>query len=276
MSLAEIHAAIPHRAAVSAARRDRRARRASGSSAARRFAADEYFYAGHYPGFPLTPGVLLCEAAMQAGAVLLVAATCEPAGEGGVPVATRMNDVRFKRMVKPGETIEIEVELNERLADAFFLKAKVTLRRQTGRAVRVRLHAGPAPSETTRIAAMDFLELAGKTVLVLGVANRKSVAWHVGQLARPRPGPKSIYSVRSPARQAGAGQTAARGRDSRLRRRASRADLRPARRVAAAHRPAGRAGPFDRVCRLRGRSGAVSRDAQGGVSCVRSTFPAIR
>ena len=36
-----------------------------------------------------------------------------------------MNDVRFKRPVRPGETIEIEVELTERLADAFFLRAKV-------------------------------------------------------------------------------------------------------------------------------------------------------
>ena len=44
-----------------------------------------------------------------------------------VPVATRMNEVRFKRMVVPGETILMEVELTERLADAFFLKAKVTV-----------------------------------------------------------------------------------------------------------------------------------------------------
>ena len=66
---------------------------------------------------------------MQAGAVLLAAnvpAAAGPAGDGRVPVATRMNDVRFKRMVKPGETIEIEVELVERLADAFFLVGKVT------------------------------------------------------------------------------------------------------------------------------------------------------
>ena len=44
-----------------------------------------------------------------------------------VPVATRINDVRFKRMVRPGEKIVMEVELVERLADAFFLKAKVTV-----------------------------------------------------------------------------------------------------------------------------------------------------
>src|SRR5437870_9554667 len=87
------------------------------------FSGDEFFFAGHYPQFPLVPGVLLCEAAMQAGAVLL--SSLVSATENVVPVATRMNDVRFKRAVRPGETIEIEVELTERLADAFFLRAKV-------------------------------------------------------------------------------------------------------------------------------------------------------
>lgn len=89
------------------------------------FDGDEWFFAGHYPGFPLVPGVLLCEAAMQCGAILL--ATHSTAAEGKVPVATRINNVRFKRMVRPGEKIVIEVELTERLADAYFLNAKVTV-----------------------------------------------------------------------------------------------------------------------------------------------------
>jgi 3-hydroxyacyl-[acyl-carrier-protein] dehydratase len=96
------------------------------------FSPDEPFYQGHYPGFPLTPGVLLCEAAMQAGAVL--ASQHIPPGATGVPVATRMNDVRFKRIVRPGETVTIEVRLVERLADAFFFEAK--LRVQDKLAVR--------------------------------------------------------------------------------------------------------------------------------------------
>ena len=89
------------------------------------FSGEEDFFAGHYPGYPLVPGVLLCEAAMQCGAILL---SRQMAGlEGKIPVATRMNDVRFKRMVRPGETIRIEVELVERLANAFFLNAKATV-----------------------------------------------------------------------------------------------------------------------------------------------------
>jgi 3-hydroxyacyl-[acyl-carrier-protein] dehydratase len=86
------------------------------------FRADEWFSQGHYPEFPLVPGVLLCEAAMQAGAVML---SKHARGEG-VPVAGRLNDVKFKRMIRPGDTILIETQLDERMGDAFFLSAKVT------------------------------------------------------------------------------------------------------------------------------------------------------
>jgi 3-hydroxyacyl-[acyl-carrier-protein] dehydratase len=89
------------------------------------FTGDEFWYQGHYPGQPLTPGVLLCEAAMQAGAVLL---SCR-AGElhGKMPVATRLNNVQFKKLVRPGDTVEIDVELTDQLANAFYLKARVTV-----------------------------------------------------------------------------------------------------------------------------------------------------
>jgi len=92
------------------------------------FPAGEPFYQGHYPKFPVTPGVLLVEAGMQAGAVLLSKHVTPDAN--AVPVAARINDVRFKRMVRPGEVIDIEVELVERMADAWFLKAKVSCGKQ--------------------------------------------------------------------------------------------------------------------------------------------------
>ena len=42
-------------------------------------------------------------------------------------MATRLNNVRLKRMVRPGDTLRMEVTLNEQLGDAFFLTAKVTV-----------------------------------------------------------------------------------------------------------------------------------------------------
>lgn len=86
------------------------------------FRSDEFFFQGHYPDYPLVPGVILCEAAMQAGAVLL---SKHVTGDG-VPVAGRLNDVKFKRMIRPGDTVLLDVTLDERMGDAFFLSAKVT------------------------------------------------------------------------------------------------------------------------------------------------------
>jgi 3-hydroxyacyl-[acyl-carrier-protein] dehydratase len=118
----EIESAIPHRPPFLFL--DEIVERSENRIVCRKtFQGDEFFYEGHYPGRPLTPGVILCEAAMQAGAVLL---SPRMAAKSGAPVATRIGDVRFKRIVRPGETIDIEVELIERLADAFYLKAKVT------------------------------------------------------------------------------------------------------------------------------------------------------
>lgn len=123
MSLEAIHAAIPHRPPFLLV--DEILQQEKNHIVCRKhFSGDEFWFAGHYPDFPLTPGVLLCEAGMQAGAILLAKFTDEGAG---VPVATRLSDVRFKRMVRPGDDIEIDVTLDERLADAFFLTANVSV-----------------------------------------------------------------------------------------------------------------------------------------------------
>jgi 3-hydroxyacyl-[acyl-carrier-protein] dehydratase len=123
MSVSEIYAAIPHRPPFLFV--DEIVERSQERIVCRKtFHDGDWFFAGHYPSFPITPGVILCEAAMQAGAILL--AQYEPPSADGVPVAARMNDVRFKRMVKPGETIEMEVDLTDRAGKAWYLTAKVT------------------------------------------------------------------------------------------------------------------------------------------------------
>ena len=98
-------------------------------------------FSGHYPNFPVFPGVLQLEAVMQAGAVLIAKiATMAP---GKVPVATRINNVQFRRMVRPGETLDIEVELTERVSNAFFLTGKVSV----GGQVSVRLEFACAAAD---------------------------------------------------------------------------------------------------------------------------------
>jgi 3-hydroxyacyl-[acyl-carrier-protein] dehydratase len=120
----EILAAIPHRPPMLLL--DEIVERGESRVVCRKtFRAEEFFFQGHYPDFPIVPGVILCEAAMQAGAVLLSAMI--PPGEKKVPVAGRLRDVKFKRMVRPGETILIEASLNERVQEAFFLSAKITV-----------------------------------------------------------------------------------------------------------------------------------------------------
>ncbi len=82
-------------------------------------------FRGHYPHFPVLPGVLQCEAVFQAGAVLI--AQFLSAGTDQVPVVTRQTNTQFRRLVRPGETLDIEVTLTERLAQAFYLKGKVSV-----------------------------------------------------------------------------------------------------------------------------------------------------
>ena len=101
--------------------------------AAYRFKEDEFFFQGHYPGRPLVPGVILCEAAMQAGAVYLaslygkeVAEMAENTGKKLMPVVGRIDEVKFKKIVGPGDVIETEVVMREKMARAYFLNAKIT------------------------------------------------------------------------------------------------------------------------------------------------------
>jgi 3-hydroxyacyl-[acyl-carrier-protein] dehydratase len=93
--------------------------------ATRRMDPEEAFFKGHYPGYPIMPGVLVCEAIFQTGAILLSRIMTD-IGEG-VPVLGRINNAKFKQMVKPGDTLELEAELVERMGTAYFLKGRASV-----------------------------------------------------------------------------------------------------------------------------------------------------
>ena len=108
---------------------------------------DELFsrvFAGHYPGNPITPGVLVCEMVFQAAAVLLSQRVADDAE--GVPVLVRIRDARFKQMVKPGDRLEIEASLDEQVSNAFTMKGSA--KRDGKTAVRVEFTCALVPSDT--------------------------------------------------------------------------------------------------------------------------------
>jgi 3-hydroxyacyl-[acyl-carrier-protein] dehydratase len=86
---------------------------------------EEPHFRGHYPNMPIMPGVLLCETVLQAGAYLMATKLALDASMKGVPVVSRMNKVKFKRMVKPGDVLEVHAELDRSMMGAHFMNGSI-------------------------------------------------------------------------------------------------------------------------------------------------------
>jgi 3-hydroxyacyl-[acyl-carrier-protein] dehydratase len=76
--------------------------------ARKRVREDEWYLSGHFPGRPIMPGVLIVEAMAQTGAVAVLA---DEANRGKLALFAGIDDVRFKRIVEPGDELELICEL---------------------------------------------------------------------------------------------------------------------------------------------------------------------
>jgi 3-hydroxyacyl-[acyl-carrier-protein] dehydratase len=85
------------------------------------------FFKGHYPENPIMPGVLLCESVFQTGAVFLADYLSNQSltDENVTPVLSRIRDARFKRMVLPGDNVEISVFLKEQMGQFYNLTGEI-------------------------------------------------------------------------------------------------------------------------------------------------------
>jgi 3-hydroxyacyl-[acyl-carrier-protein] dehydratase len=76
--------------------------------ARKRVREDEWYLAGHFPGRPIMPGVLMVEALAQTGAMAVLS---EEENRGKLVLFAGIDDVRFKRIVTPGDELELVCEL---------------------------------------------------------------------------------------------------------------------------------------------------------------------
>jgi UDP-3-O-[3-hydroxymyristoyl] N-acetylglucosamine deacetylase/3-hydroxyacyl-[acyl-carrier-protein] dehydratase len=72
---------------------------------------NEPFFQGHFPGHPIMPGVLIIEAMAQVGGVLLMGTVADP--QSKVVYFTSLDNVRWRRPVKPGDQLRFELELQQ-------------------------------------------------------------------------------------------------------------------------------------------------------------------
>jgi 3-hydroxyacyl-[acyl-carrier-protein] dehydratase len=77
--------------------------------ARRRVNEDDWWFAGHFPGRPVMPGVLIVEAMAQAGAVAVL---IEEANRGKIAFFAGIDDCRFKRVVEPGDVLTLTCEID--------------------------------------------------------------------------------------------------------------------------------------------------------------------
>ena len=78
---------------------------------------DEFFLQGHFPGNPVVPGVILCEMMAQSSCLLLKERDV-------MTLFTSMNNVKFRGMVKPGDTIKFNVTLLRKNGMFYFAHSK--------------------------------------------------------------------------------------------------------------------------------------------------------
>jgi 3-hydroxyacyl-[acyl-carrier-protein] dehydratase len=109
LDITEIQAILPHRYPFLLIDRVIEMERMKRVVAIKNVTANEPFFSGHFPGFPIMPGVLMVEAIAQAAGALLL--TEIPDRDKRLMVFTGIEKAKFRRPVKPGDQLRIEVDV---------------------------------------------------------------------------------------------------------------------------------------------------------------------
>jgi 3-hydroxyacyl-[acyl-carrier-protein] dehydratase len=111
MDAPEIAALLPHRYPFLLVDRVMEVEVGKRIVAIKNVTVNEPFFAGHFPGYPIMPGVLLCEAVVQAGGILARLTSTEVDDQAQtLAMLTSLDRVRFRQKVTPGDQLRLEVE----------------------------------------------------------------------------------------------------------------------------------------------------------------------
>lgn len=118
MNKEELKNVIPHRDAMLLV--DEATKTSDTTSVGKKkIVGDEWFLQGHFPGNPIVPGVILCEIMAQTSSVIIAEKSAV-----STPYFTSIKNAKFKNMVRPGDTLDIECTLTKNRGMFYFIEGK--------------------------------------------------------------------------------------------------------------------------------------------------------
>ena len=119
----EIKKCLPHRYPMLLVDRIENLKLGDGAVGIKNVTVNEPFFQGHFPAKPIMPGVLIVEAMGQTAGVV-VAKTMNLEKEGGLVYFMSMNDVKFRKLVQPGDVLKLHVEKDRSRGNVWRFKGK--------------------------------------------------------------------------------------------------------------------------------------------------------
>lgn len=132
------------------------------ATALKTFSPEDPVFADHFPGLPVVPGVLLTEAMGQAAGWALAAGLAPDR----FPVLLMIEQAKFRRLVKPGEEIRLEAEIEPARGDTCSARTRARVAGDRVAEARLVFHVLPVPESTPafeawRARVLDETELGG-------------------------------------------------------------------------------------------------------------------
>ncbi len=144
MEIGEIMKVLPHRYPFLLVDRISELEPGKAARGLKNVTMNEPFFAGHFPGLPVMPGVLIVEALAQVGAVAMLSL---PENQGKIGLFAGIDKLRFRRQVVPGDQLQLAVEITYQRGPIGKGKAVATVDGQVAAEGELMFAIGERPQE---------------------------------------------------------------------------------------------------------------------------------